>query len=303
MTASSEPDYYERHPEARKKKAALTAAAQAFTARLGAESLPADLKLAHALNALHSTDEYVNHIRGLSTSVFYLHRDSDVTGLHPLRTATLRVLAPEEDTSIYYRRVRAHLDAPRAASPVLNAGRPDGQPPGSGEPRPRRSSPVVRPVPPPGVDATAFYRLIESMNGALGESLLSLDQAGNNTSLVLELTWRGRRLLFAGDAEQESWRMMAQHAALAPVDLLKVAHHGSRTGGPPEDILDLILPEVRRTSAVAIVSTSATEQWQGVPDADTLAELKIRTNRLYRTDEDAPPGTPVIVKIPAGDVA
>jgi beta-lactamase superfamily II metal-dependent hydrolase len=147
------------------------------------------------------------------------------------------------------------------------------------------------------VDSGIFYELIASMNGGLAEGLLALDKGLNNTSVVIELAWRGRRLLFTGDAEQESWQLMAENAGLAPVDLLKVAHHGSVTGRPPAPALDAVLPKRRRRSAQAVISTHVTTQWPGVPSPDAIAELQARTRRLYRTDQDVEPGSLVTVTV------
>ena len=296
MTASAAPDYYDHHPEAKRKRLALLEAARAFETVLGASAFPAGQETVFDLNALSAaatTADHVEHIRRLTPQPHYLSRSSSVAGLHPFTGARLRILAPEEDASVYYRPVRAHLDLPPAAPaedppPAAATG---GAPRNEG-----RGRPADRPLPPRGVDATAFYGLIDRLDGGLAESVLSIDQAGNNTSLVIELTWRGRRLLFAGDAEQESWRLMARHAGLQPVDLLKVSHHGSRTGHPPPDALDRILPPVRRPRAVAILSTLHTERWTTVPDPETIAELEARTRKLYRTDAaGVPPGAPVVV--------
>jgi beta-lactamase superfamily II metal-dependent hydrolase len=289
MTASSEPGYYDRFPEARRRRLDLLHAVEAFDAILGADALPAGLELMHALNALKTAD-YVDYIRRLTPQPHYVHRETDTSALHPFAETEIRILAPEEDTSTYYGRVRAHLelkDSPPSTRRASTSGRSS-----------RPASDAGAPLPPTGINASAFYDLLESVNGGLAESLLAIDRAGNNTSLVVEVTWRGRRLLLGGDAEQESWRLMARHADLRPVDLFKVAHHGSRTGRPPEEALDRILPEARQDEAVAILSTHSGSQWKGVPDADALAELQARTKKLYRT-EDVPEGTPVVVSLEA----
>ncbi len=74
------------------------------------------------------------------------------------------------------------------------------------------------------------------------------DRLKNNLSVVLLLEWHGRRLLFTGDAEWQgkgvregrrnsTWDVMLHHPdvkqlLLQPLDLLKVAHHGSHNGTP-----------------------------------------------------------------------
>ena len=72
------------------------------------------------------------------------------------------------------------------------------------------------------------------------ESLLSivrtLDQAMNNTSLVLLFEVGGTCLLFPGDAQWENWRYALGQAKykelLARVNLYKVGHHGSLNATP-----------------------------------------------------------------------
>jgi hypothetical protein len=68
----------------------------------------------------------------------------------------------------------------------------------------------------------------------------AIDDALNNTSLILLFDIRGTKLLFPGDAQIEDWRYAlfdapkaAEHrAALADVAIYKVGHHGSLNGTP-----------------------------------------------------------------------
>lgn len=67
-----------------------------------------------------------------------------------------------------------------------------------------------------------------------------LDDAINNTSLILLIEAADKRLLFGGDAQIENWQWTLDQldhdadlrAALANIDLYKVGHHGSRNGTP-----------------------------------------------------------------------
>lgn len=279
LTASADPTYYDRFPNARRKRLELLEAVEAFTAVLGTEQVPPGLAAVFEMNNARKTEDYVDHVRqklAVAERVHYLFRGHPLDGLHPFTEATLRILAPEEDTSDYYGPRRAHLarGVPAAA-------------PGS-----------RRPVPPPGVDAGAFYQLIDRLNAGLLDSLLAIDRAANDTSLVLELSWRGRRLLFPGDAEQKSWQLMAAHADLQPVDLLKIGHHGSHNATPPSEILDRVLPSARREQAVAVLSTCP-DVYPGVPDASTLSLIEERTHVVYRTTEVAP-GQPVVIALEEG---
>jgi hypothetical protein len=62
----------------------------------------------------------------------------------------------------------------------------------------------------------------------------------NNTSLILLFEVGGKKLLFAGDAQIESWEYVLKtaddreeiRALLAEVDVYKVGHHGSLNATP-----------------------------------------------------------------------
>ena len=86
------------------------------------------------------------------------------------------------------------------------------------------------------MDAGAFYNLLDVRHGA-ASTLFEIDRAANNTSVVLLLEWHGWRLLFTGDAEKRSWRTMASRVPqhMKPVHFLKISHHGSHTGMPPDE--------------------------------------------------------------------
>ena len=103
--------------------------------------------------------------------------------------------------------------------------------------------PIRPPIPPPGVDAQAFYDLVEARKRGWADNLLAINKAANNTSVVFCLEWRGWKLLFPGDAELRSWQIMNREKVLKPVDFLKVGHHGSHNATPPEELLEKILPQ------------------------------------------------------------
>jgi beta-lactamase superfamily II metal-dependent hydrolase len=147
--------------------------------------------------------------------------------------------------------------------------------PGNGAETPPALSP---PIPPPGVDAGAFYQLVEARQNGYVENLLAIDKAKNNTSIVFCLEWRKWRLLFAGDAEVRSWKEMNKQEMLeTPVHFLKISHHGSHNGTPAIELVDKIMPknppDSRKRSA--LVSTCV-ETYGGVPHGDTIDLLKTR---------------------------
>jgi hypothetical protein len=68
------------------------------------------------------------------------------------------------------------------------------------------------------------------------ELAFALDQARNNESVVALLSYRGKNLLFAGDAQYGNWRWWLENERpdqiLPGVSFFKVAHHGSVNATP-----------------------------------------------------------------------
>jgi hypothetical protein len=90
-------------------------------------------------------------------------------------------------------------------------------------------------------EARWFRDRLETLSGqSLLEIVRQLDQQMNNTSLILLFEFKGRKLLFPGDAQLENWSYALTEAkesaqvrkALAAVDFYKVGHHGSLNATP-----------------------------------------------------------------------
>ena len=130
----------------------------------------------------------------------------------------------------------------------------------------------------------------------MGTRIREIDAANNNTSVVIEIEWRGWRLLFPGDAELRSWRTMADLGALRPVHFVKVSHHGSHNG-TLEELFDAVLPATPHDDRPrhALVSTS-TGSWASVPDDPTLDFYRARCT-LHDT-RDVPRGSAVEIGFP-----
>ena len=82
---------------------------------------------------------------------------------------------------------------------------------------------------------------IDRMNAEESLAIVrAIDDALNNTSLILLFDVRGTKLLFSGDAQIEDWRYALFGAATSPeirasladVAMYKVGHHGSLNGTP-----------------------------------------------------------------------
>jgi len=82
-------------------------------------------------------------------------------------------------------------------------------------------------------------------------------------------------ILLAGDSESE----VTRNLPLRPVEVLKVAHHGSSDPGLADELRTL-------RPQVAVISVGAHNDYDH-PRADTLAALRARHGlRIFRTDED-----------------
>jgi competence protein ComEC len=94
----------------------------------------------------------------------------------------------------------------------------------------------------------------------------------NTLALVAVARWRHFSALLTGDAEAEAIRLDP-----GPVDVLKLAHHGSADSGLAS-LLERTAPRL------AVASVGATNPF-GHPAAETLATLDERSVPLLRTDE------------------
>jgi competence protein ComEC len=104
------------------------------------------------------------------------------------------------------------------------------------------------------------------------ELLASTSEDPNRLCLVLLARWRHFSMLLTGDAEAE-----AAPIELGPVDVLKVAHHGSQDAGLDE-LLERSLPKL------AVISVGADNPF-GHPSHPTLAELRTHGVPTMRTDQ------------------
>ncbi len=268
LTGSAHPDYYANHPEARKRKRSLELALE-DAHRLARAAPDPWLEMMIRNNSTMlppgalglRTCDYVDHLRGIAPADRTHYVDRTTTGLderHPFREATLRILAPEEDTASYYRR--------QASAPVLTSAA------AAADADTRETAPGLS-VPPVGVEPGAFFDLQASRLNGTRRQILEIDRANNNTSVVLELEWRGWRLLFAGDAELGSWRKMTEQGLLEPVHFVKISHHGSHNG-TYEELFDRLMPDQSPDGRDrhALVSTHDGD-WDSVPDTDGTLSL------------------------------
>jgi competence protein ComEC len=100
----------------------------------------------------------------------------------------------------------------------------------------------------------------------------------NNSSLVLAFTRQGRSFLLTGDIERAAELELLADGVPLGAEVLKVAHHGSRTSGS-HGFLDAVGPKI------ALISCGRNNPF-GHPAAEILEELEGRGARIFRTDQD-----------------
>lgn len=240
----------------------------------------------------------------------YVHAGmtSESLGL-PLAGALIRVLNPERDIDHFYLGEEAD-----ARFQAFHGGRSAFQEESESMTGPAATGSGSGPGParPTNISAADFRGLRSRMlsNSFAFAELVS--KMKNNTSAVLLIEWQGRRLLFVGDAEWErkfhdgrqngGWNVMwhQSHEHLdAPVDFLKIGHHGSTNSTPwpqgstdpnhePTQILNAILPvpsEGKASTAQALVSTKRSN-YKTIPRSELLADLgrRVKNTKQYQTE-------------------
>ncbi len=199
-----------------------------------------------------------------------------VNKFHALgKDVKIKVLAPEEDASVYYSKnspefMTAMADRLGGENPPIN---------------PKKK--YQGPEPPSHVAKEEFEHLREDIAELDMTDLLAIDKAANNTSLVVQIEFGGKLMLFAGDAEAESWAIMKKKKLLDKVDILKVAHHGSINGMPFEGANSVVQYLISKKTT-AIVSTrkgvygSTTES--EIPNKRLMALVKKKKKKVVNTE-------------------
>jgi competence protein ComEC len=100
----------------------------------------------------------------------------------------------------------------------------------------------------------------------------------NNDSLVLRVRYGKTTFLLTGDVERQIERRMLDDNGVLHADVLKVAHHGSKTSST-EEFLSAVQP------SFAVISDGF-ENSYGHPNRDVLERLREHHVVVLRTDED-----------------
>ncbi len=106
----------------------------------------------------------------------------------------------------------------------------------------------------------------------------SVATSGNNDSIVLRLIYGSVSLLLTGDIERPTEEVLIQSGCDLQADLLKVAHHGSRTSSS-EAFLGRVRPRL------AVISVGERSRF-GHPHPDVVSRFAERGIRLLQTGRD-----------------
>ena len=113
------------------------------------------------------------------------------------------------------------------------------------------------------------------------EKMMS-DNALNNNSIVCKLSYNKFSMIFTGDIEEIAEKHILQeyrhNLGIFSSQILKVAHHGSKTSSIKE-FIDAINPKI------ALIGVGENNKF-GHPNEEVLTRLKTRGTRIYRTDQN-----------------
>lgn len=115
-----------------------------------------------------------------------------------------------------------------------------------------------------------------------------LENALNNNSLVCKLVYNRFSILFTGDIEEIAETAILEkynNFNLLKSDILKVAHHGSKTSSIMK-FLKAVKPKI------ALIGVGKDNTF-GHPSQITIDNLKLINTEIYRTDENGE----IIIKI------
>lgn len=100
----------------------------------------------------------------------------------------------------------------------------------------------------------------------------------NNYSCAIKISYKNSTYLFTGDIETEAENEIMDTGYDIKADVLKVAHHGSKTS-TSQEFLNKVSPKI------AVISCG-TDNDYGHPNKETLDKLKKLNCTVYRTDLD-----------------
>jgi hypothetical protein len=132
---------------------------------------------------------------------------------------------------------------------------------------------------------------------------LALDSIRNNTSLVILFRYRGKSLLFPGDAQWGNWQSWigtpSGKRILSELDFFKIPHHGSENATPVS-----VVESLKSSGTASMVSTQI-QPFPTIPRIPLLTELEHHCGQVVvRSDfvnvNNAPQAPAPIPALPSG---
>ena len=265
-----------------------------------------DLILDMALNALGNADS-INTLRAGFASTparKWLSRRDQPRRPRVLDGLPVHVLGPSRDPEV----IRS-LDPPKGKSylSMIGATDPDS---------PEDLRPPFPHLPPMNWEAYAGYGgtrrpvnagqaigVLRSM--AEGDAVLAaaaLDNALNNTSLMLMFEVGDQFLLFPGDSQWGTWKLALtddwSRDLLSRTTFYKIGHHGSHNATPREFVEDVLT-----AGSWCIASVTPYSRWKQVPKEELLEALNDKTPDRVFTTMKPPDSPPPQVTVVDGGVA
>ena len=109
-----------------------------------------------------------------------------------------------------------------------------------------------------------------------------LENSLNNNSIVCKMSYINFSMLFTGDIEEIAEKQMLKeyknNLGIFSSQILKVAHHGSKTSSIKE-FIDAVNPKI------ALIGVGENNKF-GHPNEEVITRLKTRGTRIYRTDQN-----------------
>ena len=105
-----------------------------------------------------------------------------------------------------------------------------------------------------------------------------IEKITNNDSMVLVYDYKDYRILYTGDIEREAEKEIIERGEDIRANILKVAHHGSRTS-TTQKFLKFVSPEI------AIISVGEGNRYH-FPSKYVLKRLKNKVKKVFRTDKN-----------------
>lgn len=120
------------------------------------------------------------------------------------------------------------------------------------------------------IEDNVFFDILWPQEKLLNNNVL------NNNAIVAKLHYNNFSMLFTGDIEKEAEDAISEENINLQADILKVAHHGSKTS-TTVNFLNKVKPKI------ALIGVGKNNNF-GHPSQETLNNLKDKKIAIYRTD-------------------